>query len=403
MSIRRELIDELLKDYPNPQDVLAEDGLLKQLTKAVIERCLETELDSHLGYPKHGRHGNASGNTRNGTSQKTLKGEQGQVEIEVPRDRQGTFEPQLVKKGQTRLEGFDEKILALDARGMTTRDIQAQLQELYGVEVSPALISHVTEAVMEEVRQWQTRPLEAIYPIVYLDCLVVKVKENQRVSNKALYLALGVTLGGNKELLGMWLSANEGAKFWLAVLTELQNRGVKDMFIACVDGLTGFPEAIESVFPQTRVQLCMVHMVRNSLRYVSHKHMQEVATDLKAIYSSATQEEAERHLELFAEKWDGLYPSISKSWRAQWARVIPLFAFPADIRRVIYTTNAIESLNMTLRKVTTNHRIFPSDEAVYKVIYLAMRNISKKWTMPIRDWKPALNRFAVEFAERFPK
>ena len=403
MSIRRELIDELLKDYPNPQDVLAEDGLLKQLTKAVIERCLETELDSHLGYPKHGRHGNASGNTRNGTSQKTLKGEQGQVEIEVPRDRQGTFEPQLVKKGQTRLEGFDEKILALDARGMTTRDIQAQLQELYGVEVSPALISHVTEAVMEEVRQWQTRPLEAIYPIVYLDCLVVKVKENQRVSNKALYLALGVTLGGNKELLGMWLSANEGAKFWLAVLTELQNRGVKDMFIACVDGLTGFPEAIESVFPQTRVQLCMVHMVRNSLRYVSHKHMQEVATDLKAIYSSATQEEAERHLELFAEKWDGLYPSISKSWRAQWARVIPLFAFPADIRRVIYTTNALESLNMTLRKVTTNHRIFPSDEAVYKVIYLAMRNISKKWTMPIRDWKPALNRFAVEFAERFPK
>ena len=403
MSIRRELIDELLKDYPSPQDVLAEDGLLKQLTKAVIERCLETELDSHLGYPKHGRHGNVSGNTRNGTSQKTMKGEQGQIELEVPRDRQGSFEPQLVKKGQTRLEGFDEKILAMYARGMTTRDIQAQLQELYGVEVSPALISNVTEAVMEEVHQWQTRPLEAIYPIVYLDCLVVKVKENQRVSNKAVYLALGVTLSGNKELLGMWLSQNEGAKFWLAVLTELQNRGVKDIFIACVDGLTGFPEAIESVYPQTRVQLCMVHMVRNSLRYVSHKHMQEVATDLKAIYSSATEEEAELHLELFAEKWDGLYPSISKSWRAQWARVIPLFAFPADIRRVIYTTNAIESLNSTLRKVTTNHRIFPSDEAVFKVIYLALRNISKRWTMPIRDWKPALNRFAVEFADRFPK
>jgi putative transposase len=392
-----------LKDYPNPQDVLAEDGLLKQLTKAVIERCLETELDSHLGYAKHGRHGHASGNTRTGTSQKTMKGEQGQIELDVPRDRQGSFEPQLVKKGQTRLEGFDEKILAMYARGMTTRDIQAQLQELYGVEVSPALISNVTEAVMEEVRQWQTRPLEAVYPIVYLDCLVVKVKENQRVHNKAIYLALGVTLSGNKELLGMWLSQNEGAKFWLAVLTELQNRGVKDLFIACVDGLTGFPEAIESVYPQTRVQLCMVHMVRNSLRYVSHKHMQEVATDLKAIYSSATEEEAELNLELLAEKWDGLYPSISKSWRAQWTRVIPLFAFPADIRRVIYTTNAIESLNMTLRKVTTNHRIFPSDEAVFKVIYLAMRNISKKWTMPIRDWKPALNRFAVEFADRFPK
>ena len=311
MSIRRELIAELLKDYPNPQDVLAEDGLLKQLTKAVIERCMESELDMHLGYPKHGRHGNADGNTRNGSSQKTVKGEQGHIEIEVPRDRQGTFEPQLVKKGQTRLEGFDEKILAMYARGMTTRDIQAQLQELYGVEVSPTLISNVTEAVMEEVRQWQSRPLEAIYPIVYLDCLVVKVQENQRVSNKAVYLALGVTLSGNKELLGIWLSANEGAKFWLAVLTELQNRGVKDIFIACVDGLTGFPEAIESVFPQTRVQLCMVHMVRNSLRYVSHKHMQAVATDLKAIYSSATEEEAELNLELFAEKWDGLYPSIS--------------------------------------------------------------------------------------------
>ncbi len=286
---------------------------------------------------------------------------------------------------------------------MTSRDIQAQLQELYGVEVSPVLISNGTEAVMEEVRQWQTRPLEAVYPMVYLDCLVVKVKENQRGSLKAIYLALGVRLSGNKELLGMWLSQNEGARFWLAVLTELQNHGVKDIFIGCRDGLTGFPEAIESVSPQTRVQICMVHRLRNSLCYVSHKHMQEVATDMKAIYSWATEEEAELHLELFAEKWDGLYPSISKSWRTQWTRVIPLFAFPTDIRRVIYTTNAIESLNRTLRKVTTNHRIFPSDEAVFKVMYLAMRNISKKWTMPIRDWKPALNRFAVEFAERFPK
>lgn len=403
MSIRRELIDELLKDYSNPQDVLAEDGLLKQLTKAVIERCLETELDSHLGYPKHGRHGNANGNTRNGTSQKTLKGEQGHIEIEVPRDRQGTFETQLVKKGQTRLEGFDEKILAMYARGMTTRDIQAQLQELYGVEVSPTLISNVTEAVMEEVRQWQSRPLEAIYPIVYLDCLVVKVKENQRVNNKAVYLALGVTLSGYKERLGMWISQNEGAKFWLAVLTELQIRGLKDIFIACVDGLTGFPEAIETVYPETRVQLCMVHLVRNSLRYVSHKHMKEVATDLKAIYSASTEADAELNVELFAEKWDGLYPSISKSWRAQWARVIPLFAFSEDIRKVIYTTNAIESMNMTLRKATRNHRIFPSDEAVFKVIYLAMRNITVRWTMPIHNWKPALNHFAVECAERFPR
>ena len=403
MPIRRELIDELLKDYQDPQAILAEDGLLKQLTKAVIERCLETELDTHLGYPKHARQGNTTGNRRNGQSPKTLKGEQGQVEIEVPRDRHGSFEPQLVKKGQTRLDGFDEKIVALYARGMTTRDIQAQLHELYGVEVSPMLISNVTEAVMDEVRQWQARPLEALYPIVYLDCLVVKVRENQHVVNKSVYLALGVTLSGYKELLGMWLAQSEGAKFWLSVLTELQNRGVKDIFIACVDGLTGFPEAIEAVYPQTRVQLCMVHLVRNSLRYVSYKHMKEVATDLKAIYSASTEGEAELNLELFAEKWDARYPNISKSWRTHWPRVIPLFAFPADIRKVIYTTNAIESMNMTLRKVTRNHRIFPSDEAVFKVVYLAVRNLAKKWTMPIHDWKPALNRFAVEFAERFPQ
>jgi putative transposase len=402
MTIRRELIDELLKDYETPQDVLGEGGLLKELTRAVIERCLETELDTHLGYSKHGRRGNARGNTRNGQSQKTLKGEQGHVEIEVPRDRQASFEPHLVRKGQTRLEGFDEKILALYARGMTTRDMQAQLQELYGVEVSPTLISKVTEDVMDEVRQWQMRPLEPIYPIVYVDCLVVNVRENQRLINKALYLVLAVNLNGEKELPGMWIAQSEGARFWLSVLTELQNRGVKDIFIACGDGLTGLPEAIEAVDPQTRVQLCMVHLMRNSLRYVSHKHMKAVATDLKAIDSASTEAEAEFHLELFAEKGDALYPSISKSWRAHWTRVIPLFAFPEDIRKVIYTPNAIESVNRTLRKVTRNHRIFPSDEAVYKVVYWAMRNIAKKWTMPIRNWKPALNRFAVEFAGRFP-
>jgi putative transposase len=403
MTIRRELIDELLKDYETPQDILGEGGLLKELTKAVIERCLETELDAHLGYPKHGRKGSALGNTRNGSSPKTLKGEQGHVDIAVPRDRQSTFEPQLVKKGQTRLEGFDDKILALYARGMTTRDIQAQLQELYGVEVSPTLISNVTEAVMDVVRQWQTRPLESVYPIVYVDCLVVNVRENQRVINKALYLVLAVNLDGQKDLLGMWLAQTEGARFWLSVLTELQNRGVKDLFIACVDGLNGLPEAIETVYPQTRVQLCMVHLMRNSLRYVSYKRMKAVATDLKAIYSASTETEAEFNLEVFAEKWDALYPSISKSWRVHWARVIPLFAFPEDIRKVIYTTNAIESVNMTLRKVTRNHRIFPSDEAVYKVVYLAIRNLAKKWTMPIRDWKPALNWFAIEFEGRFPR
>lgn len=403
MTIRPELLDELLKDYQTPQDLFGENGIIKQLTKGMIERCLQAEMQEHLGYPKHGRKKPESANTRNGAGQKTLKSEHGELEISVPRDRDGSFEPVLVKKRQSRLDGFEEKILAMYARGMTTRDIQAQLQELYGVEVSPTFISHVTEEVMDEVRQWQNRPLEALYPILYVDCLVVKVRENQRVSNKAVYLALAVTMEGHKELLGMWMSENEGAKFWLSVFTELQNRGMKDCFIACVDGLTGLPEAIEAVFPQTRVQLCMVHLVRNSLKYVSYKQRKAVAADLKAIYSAATEAEAEFNLELFAEKWDRQYPTISKSWRAQWARVIPLFAFPEDIRKVIYTTNAIESVNMTLRKVTRNHRIFPSDEAVYKVLYLAIQNIAKKWTMPLHDWKPALNRFAIEFAGRFPQ
>jgi putative transposase len=403
MTIRPELLDELLKDYQTPQDLFGENGIIKQLTKGMIERCLQAEMQEHLGYAKHGRKKLESANTRNGKGTKTLKSEHGELEISVPRDRDGSFEPLLVKKRQSRLDGFEEKILAMYARGMTTRDIQAQLQELYSVEVSPTFISNVTEEVMDEVRQWQNRPLEPLYPILYVDCLVVKVRENQRVINKAVYLALGVTMEGQKELLGMWMSENEGAKFWLSVFTELQNRGVKDCFIACVDGLTGLPEAIETVFPQTRVQLCMVHLVRNSLKYVSYKQRKAVATDLKAIYSAATEAEAEFNLELFAEKWDRQYPTISKSWRAQWARVIPLFAFPEDIRKVIYTTNAIESVNMTLRKVTRNHRIFPTDEAVYKVLYLAMQNIAKKWTMPIRDWNPALNRFAIEFAGRFPQ
>lgn len=399
MVIRPELIDELLKDT-NPQELLREDGLLKQLTKALVERCLETELDTHLEQTKQtpeGKH-----DRRNGHSAKTLKGEFGQVAIEVPRERQGSFEPVIVKKRQTRLEGFDEKILALYARGMTTRDIQAQLQQMYGVEVSPTLISNVTDAVIEEVKTWQSRPLESVYPIVWFDALVVKVRENNRVINKAVHLVLGVNLAGVKELLGIWIATNEGAKFWLSVLTELHNRGLQDIFIACVDGLTGFPEAIETTFPNTRVQLCMVHMVRNSLRYVSYKHRKEVCADLKLIYTAATEAQAEGHLTAFAEKWDERYPTISKSWFEHWSHVIPMFAFPMEIRRVMYTTNAIESMNMTLRKVTRNHRIFANDESVLKVVYLAIQNIAKKWTMPIQNWKPALNRFAIEFERRLP-
>jgi putative transposase len=402
MTFRPELIDELLKDYRNPEDLMGKGGIFKQLTKALIERCLTAELDTHLKAEKAEIEANNSKNRRNGHSKKTIKGEFGEAEIAVPRDRNGEFEPLIVKKGQTRFNGFDDKILSLYARGMTTRDIQEQLQDLYGVEVSHGLISNVTEAVETERKAWQNRSLDAVYPLVFLDALVVKVRHEGRVINKAVHLALGVNLEGKKELLGIWITQNESSKFWLSVVTELQNRGVKDIFIACVDGLTGFPEAIEAVFPQTQVQLCIVHQVRNSLSYVSYKDRKAVAADLKTIYAAPTESQAEQALVDFAERWDKQYPTISKSWLNHWQRIIPFFAFPPDIRKAIYTTNAIESMNMTLRKVLRNHRSFPTDESVMKVIYLAIHNISKKWTMPIRDWKAALNRFAIQFEERFP-
>lgn len=402
MTFRPELIDELLKEYRRPEDLMGEGGIFKQLTKALIERCLTAELDTHLDQGPLEPQPNTPKNRRNGHSKKTIKGEFGEAEIAIPRDRHGEFEPILIGKGQTRFNGFDDKILSLYARGMTTRDIQAQIQELYGVEVSHTLISNVTEAVETERKLWQNRSLDEVYPIVYLDAIVVKVRHEGRVINKAIHMALGVNLAGHKELLGLWITQNESAKFWLSVLTELQNRGVKDILIACVDGLTGFPEAIETVFPQTQVQLCIVHLVRNSLSYVSYKDRRVVAADLKTVYGAATEAEAEQALVDFADRWDKQYPTISKSWMHHWSRIIPFFAFPADIRKAIYTTNAIESMNMTLRKVLRNHRAFPTDESVMKVIYLAIHNISKKWTMPIRDWKKALNRFAIEFEGRFP-
>jgi putative transposase len=402
MDFRPELIDELLKEYRQPEDLMGEGGIFKQLTKALVERCLSAELDTHLSEEKAEADQERSKNRRNGHSKKTIKGEFGEAEIAIPRDRHGEFEPMLIAKGQTRFNGFDDKILSLYARGMTTRDIQAQLQELYGVEVSHTLISNVTESVEQERKLWQNRSLDGVYPIVYFDAIVVKVRHEGRVVNKAIHLALGVNLAGQKELLGLWMTQNESSKFWLSVLTELQNRGVKDIFIACVDGLTGFPEAIEAVFPQTTVQLCIVHLVRNSLSYVSYKDRKTVAADLRIVYSAATEADAEQALVDFSERWDKQYPTISKSWMNHWNRVIPFFAFPPDIRKAIYTTNAIESMNMTLRKVLRNHRSFPTDESAMKVIYLAIHNISKKWTMPIRDWKAALNRFAIEFEGRFP-
>jgi len=402
MAIEKELLDRLLADYKKPEDLIGETGLLKQLTKALLERALEAELTEHLGHEKHAPVSTSGGNTRNGKSAKTIKGEFGKLPIEVPRDRDSSFDPIIIPKGQTRFTGFDDKIISLYARGMTTREIQGHLEEIYGVDVSPSLISSVTDAVAEEVKNWQNRPLDALYPIVYMDAVRVKVRDNGHVSNKAVYLALGVTIEGHKEVLGMWVAENEGAKFWLQVVTELNNRGVEDIFIACVDGLKGFPEAIETVFPRTQVQLCLVHMVRHSLKYVSWKQRKEVAADLKTIYQASTAEQAEMNLAAFEAKWDKTHPSIGQSWRRNWERITPFFAYPAEIRKVIYTTNAIESLNMSLRKVTKNRGSFPNDAAMFKLLYLALNNIAKKWTMPIRDWKAALNRFTILFEGRMP-
>ncbi len=389
------LAHEAAKTIKTEKDLSDFSQMLKKIT---IEAALNAELDDHLGYDKY--QPSNSSNSRNGYSGKTLVTEDGSFEVDIPRDREGSFEPQIVKKHQTRLTGMDDKIHCLYAKGMSTREIVASFQEMYDVDVSPALISKVTNAVMEQVIEWQSRPLDAIYPIVYLDCIVVKIRQEKRVINKSIYLALGVNLEGHKELLGMWLSENEGAKFWLNVLTELQNRGVKDILIACVDGLKGFPDAINTVFPDTQIQLCIVHMVRNSLKFVPWKDYKAVTADLKRIYSSVTEEEALLELDKFAKQWDGKYPQISRSWRNCWQNLNTLFNYPAEIRKAIYTTNAIESLNSVIRKVTKKRKLFPSDDSARKVVYLAVQEASKKWTMPIRNWKRALNRFMIEFEDR---
>ena len=364
---------------------------------------MDAELTSELGYEKHHSQGNNSGNSRNGTSKKMVRSESGDIDINVPRDRNGDYSPKILPKNQRQLTGFEDKIISLYARGMTTRDIKEQLQDLYDVEVSATLISNVINEVIDEVKAWQCRPLDKLYPIVFLDALVIKVKQDKRVLNKAFYLALGVNADGEKELLGIWISENEGAKFWLSVLTEIKNRGVEDIFIACVDGLTGFPEAISTVCPNTQTQLCIVHMIRNSLRYVSWKRRKEVAADLKGVYGVAPIDEGELALAAFADKWDNEYSSISKSWFTHWENLSHFFSYPHEIRKVIYTTNAIESLNSSLRKVIKNKRVFPSDDATLKQLYLALKNISKKWTMPIQNWKGVMNRFSIMFEDRLLK
>jgi putative transposase len=406
LNLGPEVLDSILKDYKNPEDLMGENGILKQLTKALVERCLNAEIEYQLKSEPELAEAETcrenSKNRRNGYSKKTIKGSFGEAEIAIPRDRENVYEPQLVPKHQTRFDGFDQKVIALYSRGLSTHDIAAMLEDLYGVSLSAGMISEITAQVVSELQAWQNRSLDSVYPIMWLDAIMVPVRQEGKVIKKAIHLALGVNLMGQKELLGIWITQNESAKFWLSVLTDLQNRGVKDIFIACCDGLTGFPAAIESLFPKTQVQLCIVHMVRNSLKYVSYKDRRAVAADLKTIYSSATEAGAEQALMQFAQTWDKQYPSISKSWLAHWAQITPFFAFPSDIRKAIYTTNAIESVNMTLRKVLRNHRNFPTDESAIKVIFLALQNISKKWTMPIRDWKRALNCFAIHFEGRLP-
>jgi transposase-like protein len=397
------LIDQWLAEhYEGPEDILGKEGLLARLTKAVVERALGAELTHHLGYAPGGAPAEGGGNCRNGTSAKTLIGEGGKVEIAVPRDRHSTFEPRLIAKGQRRFEGFDEKIIAMYAGGMTVREIQGLLRDQYQVEVGHDFISTVTDAVLGEVVEWQNRPLERLYPIVFFDALRVKIRSDGAVKNQAVYLALGVAADGTRDVLGLWIEQTEGAKFWLKVMNELRNRGVEDILIAVVDGLKGFPEAITGVFPQTTVQTCIVHLTRFSLAYCSWQDRKQVANELKAIYRAASADEAERRLEAFAGSELGQkYPMIGASWRRHWEEVIPFYDYPPQIRKMIYTTNAIESLNMQLRKVLKNRGHFPSEEAASKLMYLALRNIVRQWKKPPTHWGAAAHQFALKFGERF--
>ena len=389
------LAAELAKGLKTEADL---NQFSRMLTKLTVETALNAELTEHLGHEKNAS--KTGSNTRNGYSSKTLLCDDGEIELNTPRDRENTFEPQLIKKHQTRITQMDSQILSLYAKGMTTREIVTTFKEMYDADVSPTLISKVTDAVKEQVTEWQNRQLDALYPIVYMDCIVVKVRQNGSVINKAVFLALGINTEGQKELLGMWLAENEGAKFWLSVLTELKNRGLQDILIACVDGLKGFPDAINSVYPQTHIQLCIIHMVRNSLKYVSRKDYKAVTSGLKTVYQAPTEEAALMALDAFAKVWDDKYPQISKSWRAHWENLNTLFSYPPDIRKAIYTTNAIESLNSVIRAAIKKRKVFPTDDSVRKVIYLAIKDASKKWSMPIQNWRLAMSRFIIEFGDR---
>ena len=399
---KAKLIDELLEDCKTQEDVFGKDGLVKQLVKGVVERALEAELTEHLGYAKNSTDGNNSGNSRNGHTKKEVLSDQGSIPLDVPRDRKGSFEPQIVSKRQRRIPGFDDKILALYARGMSTRDIQAHLFEIYGTEVSPELVSRVTDAVQEELLEWQNRPLEELYAIVYLDALLIKVRDNGRVVKKAVYLIIGINQEGIRDILGFWLQTGEGASYWMQIMSELQNRGVEDILIACVDGLKGLPEAIEAVFPLTEVQLCVVHMIRNSTKYVSYKDRKQLCADLKSVYGAANEERALNALDTFSKQWKK-YPQIAPLWERNWHHISPFLSYPQPIRKIIYTTNAIESLNRCVRKVIKNKASFPTDEAAKKIIYLAILNKkSEGWRQPVEHWQEAFNQLSIKFEERFP-
>ena len=400
-TITPELLDQLLANYSRPEDLTGENGLFKQLKKALIERALGAELTEHLGYEKGDPGGRGTGNNRNGTSSKTILTEDGEIEIAVPRDRAGSFEPQLIAKGQTRFDGFDEKILSLYARGMTVREIQGHLAELYGAEVSPDLISRVTDAVIEEVREWQSRPLDAVYPIVFFDAIRVKIRDEGLVKNKAVYVALAYNSDGEKDVLGLWIEQTEGAKFWLRVVNELKTRGVNDILIAVVDGLKGFPEAINSVYPQTLVQTCIVHLIRNSLAFVAWKDRKAILPSIKAIYRAESADAAALRLAEFEAEWGKRYPAIGQIWRNAWEHVVPFFAFAPSIRKMIYTTNAVEALHRSLRKIIKTRGSFPTDEAALKLLYLAIKNAGLHWRRPV-EWTAAMGQFAIHFGARFP-
>jgi putative transposase len=394
----KQALDLLIDKDTDLISFFAKGGMLKELTKNLFERALQAEMDEHLGYSKYGRA--ETENSRNGVGKKSIITEGGVLELEVPRDRNSEFTPVLVPKRQTRIDGLDQKILSLYAKGMSVSDIKMQIQELYGAEISESLISRVTDNIMDEVSSWQHRPLEAVYAIVYFDALVVKVRQDKRIINKAVYVALGIDLTGRKDILGLWISENEGAKFWLNNFTEMKNRGLKDILIACSDNLTGMSEAISAVYPETEHQLCIVHQIRNSLAYVSYKDRKKVAADLKLVYGSVTEEEALSALSDFDQKWGKQYPHIAKSWQNNWGNLVVFLQYPEVIRRIIYTTNAIEGLNSQLRKVTNNKRVFPSDDSVFKSLYLTIDYITRKWSMPIQNWGEAMAHFLIKFEGR---